>query len=92
MHIVINIPEYEYNKICSGHFDTNGYFKMNLKEAFRNAIHLPKGHGDLKDMGNIQYVFDLTREDPIYSGKDIERAIKSMESIIEADKKREDKE
>ncbi len=47
---------------------------------------LPKGHGDLKDMGNLQYVFDLTREDSIYSGKDIEWAIKSMETIIEADK------
>ena len=41
---------------------------------------------DLKDMGNLQYVFDLTIEDPIYSGKDIERAVNSMKSIIEADK------
>lgn len=38
MQIVIKIPEDEYNKICSGNFEVDGYFKMNLKEAFRNAI------------------------------------------------------
>lgn len=51
-----------------------------------NGIPLPEGHGDLKDMGNLPYVFDLTREDFIYSGKDIERAIKSMTTIIPAGK------
>lgn len=60
--------------------------QINVINAIKNGIPLPKGHGDLKDMGNLQYVFDLTREDPIYSGKDIERAIKSMKSTIEADK------
>lgn len=48
------------------------------------GIPLPEGHGDLKDMGNLPYMFDLTRENPIYSGKDIERAIKSMTTIIPA--------
>ena len=42
IELVIKIPEDEYNKICSGNFDTDGYFKMNLKEAFKNAIPLPK--------------------------------------------------
>ena len=37
-------------------------------------------------MGNLQYVFDLTREDHIYSGKDIDQAVKLMKSIVEADK------
>lgn len=55
-------------------------------EAFNNSIPLPKGHGKLKDMGNLKYVFDLTKDNPIYSGKDIEQAIKSMTTIIEADK------
>ena len=50
------------------------------------GIKLPKNHGDLKDMGNLKYVFDLTKDNPIYSGKDIERAIKSMTTIIPADK------
>lgn len=46
---------------------------------------LPKGHGNLKDMGNLKYIFDLTREDAVYSGKDIEWAIKRLTTIIEAD-------
>ncbi len=50
-----------------------------------NGVPLPKGHGDLKDMGNLPYVFDLTREDPIYSGKEIEQAVNSMKAIIPAD-------
>lgn len=53
MQIVIEIPKDEYNKICSGHFDTDGYFKSNLKEAFKNAILLPKGHGELIDRSKI---------------------------------------
>ena len=50
-----------------------------------NGIPLPEGCGDLKDMENFSCMFDLTIEDPIYSGKDIERAIKSMTTIIPAD-------
>ena len=78
IELVIKIPEHYYeNNIMND-------LPMYLTEDNIIAI-LPKGHGVLKDMGNLQYVFDLTREDPIYSGKDIERAIKSMKSIIEAD-------
>jgi hypothetical protein len=56
-----------------------------LYDSVRNSTPLRNGHGDLKDMGNIKYVFDLTRNDPIYSGKDIEWAVKSMKTIIPAD-------
>ena len=35
----------------------------------------------LIDADNIKYVFNLTKTEPIYSGKDIERAINSMTTI-----------
>ena len=85
MQIVIDIPEYLY-KLCQGHGDI-------VYKYIAKGTPLPKGHGELKDMGNLKYVFDLTKDNPIYSGKDIERAIKSMTAIIEADKaESEDKE
>ncbi|MBR2248561.1 MAG: hypothetical protein IJ880_16355 [Bacilli bacterium] len=84
IELVIKIPEESYIAL------------MEIKDALQrmagfekfivNGTPLHKGHGGLKDMGNLPYVFDLTREDPIYSGKDIERTIKSMKTIIEADK------
>ena len=97
MQIVIEIPEsvkQAFDKATED--DIYGcYYDYNsiIGRAIKNGVQLPKGHGDLKDMGNLQYVFDLTREDTIYSGKDIERAIKSMKTIVEADKaESEDKE
>lgn len=80
MQIVIDIPNLDWSKVKNGSMAT-----ANLLNAVRNGTPLPKRHGDLKDMGNLQYVFDLTRNDFIYSGKDIEKAIKSMTTIIEAE-------
>ena len=83
MKIVIDIPYEDYIRIK----ETGVIGKVDVfKRAIRNGTVLPKGHGNLKDMGNLKYVFDLTKEDTIYSGKDIERAIKSMKTIIEADR------
>ena len=91
MQIVINIDDEDYDDITlTGENTINLGVLLDLREAVRNGKILPKGHGDLKDMGNLQYVFDLTREDIIYSGKDIERAVKSMKSIIEADRSEEE--
>lgn len=88
MQIVIEIPEKYKDLLDKGEAD--GSIRKSILLAVSNGISLPKGHGDLKDMGNLQYVFDLTREDPIYSGKDIERTIKLMKTIIEADKESKD--
>lgn len=89
IELVIRIPEELKNKIDNANEDNYRtyiyWFETTLYCAIKNGIPIPKGHGDLKDMGNLKYVFDLTREDSIYSGKDIEWAIKSMKSIIEAD-------
>jgi hypothetical protein len=86
IELIIDIPEEKYNMIKNKTYC--GIYDVEVYEAIANGTPLPKGHGDLKDMGNLPYVFDLTREDSIYSGKDIERAIKSMKTIIEADKER----
>lgn len=87
MEIVINISEEEYNKIKENDM---GFYNGRFFQMVRNGIPLPEGHGDLKDMENFSCVFDLTIEDPIYSGKDIERAIKSMTTIIPADTESEE--
>lgn len=87
MHVLINISEDVYTKISNSNPSYADDFSIYY--AIKNGVPIPKGHGDLKDMGNLQYVFDLTREDSIYSGKDIERAIKSMKTIIEADRSEE---
>ena len=91
MQIVIDIDEDTYRYMQSRcKYQNKGDKGLSKFEgagvAIKNGTILSKGHGDLKDMGNLKYVFDLTREDTIYSGKDIERAIKSMKTIIEADK------
>lgn len=88
IELLIKIPEEVHKSITNGKNYIS--YQEYVEEAIKNGISLPKGHGDLKDMGNLQYVFDLTREDSIYSGKDIEQAVKSMKSIIEADKENED--
>lgn len=47
--IVIDIPDDEYNAICNNTFDTDGYFKMNLSNAFRNGTSLSKEKTDMLD-------------------------------------------
>ena len=85
MQIVIDIPKKHYEnlaKIANAGEEPLGY----LERVVMRGTPLPKGHGDLKDIGNLKYVFDLTKDDPIYSGKDIEQAVKSMKTIVPKDK------
>ena len=90
MQIIIDVPEDEYNKICSGNFDADGYFKMNLKEAFRNAISLPKGHGRLIDADEYKehlYACEINGR-PLHTMELDERlaTVDDAPTIIEADK------
>lgn len=85
MQIVIEIPKVQYEnlaKIVNAGKEPLGYWER----VVMRGTPLPKDHGDLKDMSNLKYVFDLTRDDPIYSGKDIEQAVKSMKTIVPEDK------
>ena len=56
MQIVIDIPEETYKKICgySLHHIDFCYSDDVAILAIKNGIPLPKGHGDLKDIGNIR--------------------------------------
>ena len=83
MKIIIDIDEYDYNNLML--YKNHPVGLHWLEQKIITGTPLPKGHGKLKDMGNLKYVFDLTKDNPIYSGKDIERAIKSMTTIIEAE-------
>ena len=41
MQIVINIPDSIYENIINGTIETDGYFKANLRECFKNGTPLP---------------------------------------------------
>ena len=86
--VVIKIPEEQYKYILRS--DNSAFADLVSKEMMmhiiKNGTPLPERHGDLKDMGNLKYVLDLTREDFIYSGKEIERAVKSMTTIVKSNK------
>lgn len=49
MKIVIDVPKNRYEEICSGIFDVDGYFKVNLTLAFRKGTPLPENatNGDM---------------------------------------------
>ena len=87
MRMVIDIPEDKYKEICSGNFETDGYFKMNLRDAFINGTPLPKGHGNLIDINNIN---EITLEDSLHymsheKGDEVEWYIDAP-IIVKADK------
>lgn len=84
IELVIKIPKEDYTKISNSNPSYADDFA--LYYAIKNGIPIPKGYGDLKDIGNLKYVFDLTRTDYIYSGEDIRRAMESMVTIVPADK------
>jgi len=89
IELVIKIPEEIRNALVHNvrlSLENQSILDSYVKQAIINSTPLPKGHGDLKDIGNLKYVFDLTRNDPIYSGKDVERAVKSMKTIVPEDK------
>lgn len=81
MHIVIDIPEedYEYLKL---------YNKDGLYNAILNGTPLPKGHGRLGDLDALQKeVSSWGMND--YEPSDFTYAIDQADTIIEADKEYE---
>lgn len=75
MQIVIDIPKDAYKEIYNGQFDTGGYFKANLRDAFRHGTPLPNGHGRLIDA-------DKARDD-VYWGKDDKAYFRDTENDLE---------
>lgn len=90
MKLVIEIPEDEYNAICNNTFETDGYFRMNLSNAFKNGIPLPKGDGRLidadaitKDLNTLRDAFRIYQQTADKSSVSI---VCTAETILEADK------
>lgn len=52
-----------------------------LQEAIRNATVIDD-HGKLVDASNGKYMFDYNKENPTYTGKDVEGAFRSMTGIV----------
>lgn len=74
IELVIKVPDKDYEKLKDGHIP------FSILDVMQNGTPLPKGHGRLIDA-------DAVLEDPIGNTyKDIEIA----ETIIEADKEREE--
>lgn len=53
-----------------------------LQEAIRNAMVIDKDHGKLVDASNGKHVFDFKKENPTYTGKDVEDVFRSMTGIV----------
>lgn len=91
MQIVIDIPKDEYKEIYNGQFDTGGYFKANLRDAFRHGTPLPKGHGRLID---ADVLFDEYEKTGWFDNADrdgiAEKILLNAPTIIEADKEDND--
>jgi hypothetical protein len=82
VELVIKVPkEVALTKTYDKYFRC---MSAKLDEVLYNAVELPENHGKLKDMGKLKYMFHLDSEQPIYSGKDIQWAINSMPTLIEA--------
>lgn len=83
MKLVIDVPYDQYAKICAGDFDTTGYFKLNLRNTFRNGTLLPKGHGDLIDRKELTKYPPIWVEDKRRTGED--DAVILLSDILKAE-------
>jgi hypothetical protein len=100
MQIVIEIPEETYEYILNG--SETSIDESNVVTAVRNGMPLPKGHGRLKDIDEIDWYGCTTEYDCQYKNrdcKDCDRAecsktqVDSIPVLISADKTgNEDKE
>ena len=52
-----------------------------LQKAIEQAEVLSE-HGKLVDTNNGKYMFDYTKENPTYTGKDVEGALNSMTGVV----------
>ena len=99
MKLVIDIPNSVYENIINGTIETDGYFKANLRECFKNGTPLPKGHGDLIDKSKIHKAIPAEEDnctgmgmtyDEMYAYNDgidtMYDLVQDAKPIIEADK------
>ena len=84
MHIVIDIPDNDYKSLVNP-YQFNEHLCSRLKEIVRQGTPLPKGHGAIKDISQIEI--------PMCEDRSYERlvqvAINAAPTIIEADRSEE---
>lgn len=80
MHIVIDIPDNDYKSLVNP-YQFNEHLCSRLKEIVRQGTPLPKGHGAIKDISQIEIPMceDMTYE------KWVQVAINAAPTIIEKD-------
>lgn len=84
MEIVINIPQGRYEDILSGKYFT--MYQCDIREVLKNGTPLPKGHGKLIDVSDIEWA--KHREERNYIDYEVIDwdDIVNAPTIIEADK------
>ena len=83
MQLVIDVPDKVYEMVMNT--GTYGCYRFNSTKAIREGTPLPTGHGSLKDADALcNYFWD--NRSKLYTYKDLQIAIDSAETIIEADK------
>jgi len=91
MHVLINIPEEQYEKIQN----ISNFISADANQLIRDGIPLPKGHGALKDTDAIckDIISALGIHDENYlleAEYAVYKRIKNAPTIIEADKEHKD--
>ena len=88
MKIVIDIPEEEYKNIIT--YNSFRWLRNNVIEAINKATPLPKGHGRIGDLDELEKVLDeyvLNEKGcPMHIASEICYNIDCFEAIIGADR------
>lgn len=80
IELVIKIPEEDFER-CKKKFQMS----INIMgDAIANGIPLPKGHGRLKDIDEVERRLDLDKPDNAIA-KALKNIIESVPTVVEAD-------
>lgn len=80
MKIIIDIPEERYNRI--DYIDN-----LSLKEIVKNGTPLPKGHGRIVDLEEVDRSISANTTIELYQNEwdELYKAINAVPTVIEAD-------
>ncbi len=94
MQVIINIPEEDYDYLCVKK-EAEGQDLDYYHQLILNGTPLPKGHGNLKDVGKCDrklFYQQCGGVDSLITAKTAFDMLLSLPTIIGADKESEDKE
>lgn len=88
MKVLINIPDWKYKSICEGVEASKRCgvvgIDPDIHEAIYNGTPLPKKHGRLKDIDEVERRLDLDKPDNVIA-KALKNIIESVPTIVEAE-------